>query len=436
MTVVGAEPLWPPTPAREVLAGPGSAPELRRRTVQQYRDHVNRGLATLASLTGAPLEHRSAGPFVWDVDGTEYLDCGGYGVFLLGHRHPRVVNAVAEQLYRHPLSVRGVLDPVLARAAATLAAVAPGELPFVTLTNSGAEATELGLKLARLHGHRRIIATIGGFHGKSLGALSVTGRDRFRRPVEPLLPDVSFVPYGDVAAVTAALAEPGPPAAVVVEPVQGEGGVVIPPPGWLARVRSACDEAGALLIVDEVQTGLGRLGAWWGCAAAGVVPDVLLTGKVLSGGVVPVGAVLTGERIFAPLHRDPLLHSSTYAGNPLAAAAATATVEVLHRDGLIDVAADLGARLLTRISALVAGRAPAAVPEVRGRGLLIGLVCRDPSVAADLLRRLLSRQVLVSYSLNSGTVVRLTPPAVLEPEHVDRLLGALADALTGLDDTL
>ena len=306
-------------------------------------------------------------------DGRTYLDCGGFGVFLLGHCHPRVVSAVRTQLERHPLSTRLFLNAQLAEAAEALAHAAPEGLDKVFLTGSGAEATELGLKLARLAGRTRVVAMDGGFHGKTLGAVSVTGRAQYRDPFAPLLPDVSFVPFDDPAALAAALADGGAQTAVVLEPVQAEGGVRVPAPGYLREVRRQCTAAGALLVLDEIQTGLGRLGAMWGADLEGVRPDVLLTGKVLGGGVMPVGGVVATAEVFAPLDADPLLHSSTFAGSPLAAAAVTATLAVLREEGVVERVRELGpqrARAGPR-------RRRRRVPRPRPRGPRPGPARRD-----------------------------------------------------------
>ena len=289
---------------------------------------------TSLDLVCSPVEiEQRTGPQVSGSDGNAYLDCGGFGVFLLGHCHPTVVAAVRRQLERNPLATRLFLNPELAQAAEDLAAVAPAGLDHVFLTNSGAEATELGLKLARLNGRSRVVAMTGGFHGKTLGALSVTGRSQYRDPFGPLLPQVEFVPFGDLEALTATLAVDPAGSAVLMEPVQGEGGVRVPPAAYLQGVRATCTATGALMVLDEIQTGLGRLGDWWGADLAGVVPDVLLTGKVLGGGVMPVGGVIAGDKVFAPLDADPLLHSSTFAGSPLASVAVSATVGVVALRG-------------------------------------------------------------------------------------------------------
>lgn len=408
---------------------------LRDSVLATYRRHVNTSMAALAEMIAAPLEVRSEGTRVYDEHGTAYLDCGGYAVFLLGHRHPAVVDAVKRQLDTHPLATRLLPSPPLADAAATLAGAAPAGLEHVFLTNSGAEATELGLKLARLSGCARIVSTHGGFHGKTLGALSVTGRPAYRDPFGPLLPGVEFVPYGDAAAIEAALAGGNGRACVILEPVQAEGGVVLPPRGYLRAVREACDRHHAVLVADEIQTGLGRLGRWWGVDAEGVRPDVLLVGKILSGGVVPVGAVVATREVFAPLDADPLLHSSTYAGNPLAAVAAAETVRTIAREGLVERAAALGEHLLAMTREVLQAAVPHLVRDVRGEGLLIGIDCVTPDIAAELMMALLERRVVTSYSLNTHTVLRLTPPAVLGADDLDWLESALAGAARDLART-
>ena len=390
--------------------------------LDRYTRHVNKSLASLARLVAAPVEVAAAGSKVQGSDGHTYLDCGGFGVFLLGHCHPVVVAAVREQLGRNPIATRLFLNPELAEAAADLAGITPA-CDYVFLTNSGAEATELGLKLARLAGKRHVIAMHGGFHGKTLGALSVTGRAQYRDPFGPLLPMVDFIRFGDPAALRAVLTAQS---MVLLEPVQAEGGVRLPPDGYLRQVRQACTEVGAVMILDEIQSGMGRLGAWWGADLAGVTPDVLLTGKILGGGVMPVGGVVASAQLFAPLNADPLLHSSTFAGSPLAAAAVTATIGAIKSEGLIGRARELGPQVRDLALDAVTAHCPHLVTEVRGEGLLIGVDFISADAATEFLIGLLDERVIPSYSLNSSNVLRLTPPAILDAAD----LGWLGRALT------
>jgi putrescine aminotransferase len=395
--------------------------------VMRYQRHVSRGQARLAKLLGLPAEVRADGCYIYDQDGVQYLDCGGHGVFTLGHRHPAVVAAVARQLNRQPLSSKLFLNPVLAEAAERLIDVAPPALQRVTFTNSGAESVELALKLGRASGRHRVVAMQGGFHGKTIGALSVTGHDRYRAPFQPLLPYVDRVPFADAGALADALAS-GPPALVILEPVQAEGGVRIPPPDYLGDVRTICDRFDALLVMDEIQSGLGRLGAWWGCSMANITPDVLLTGKALGGGVMPVAAAVSTVAAYGRLDFEPLLHSSTFAGNPLAAAAAMATLAVMRAENVPQRVSELGAVLLASLRDALAD-ADEVIRDVRGAGLMVGIEFRSEHHGARFLEEMLNRRIIVCYSLNSDRVVRLTPSYLLAGNDVDLLCSAAAEAV-------
>jgi putrescine aminotransferase len=408
---------------------PGSRyPDGGNDVADLYRRHLAAGRATLAEITGNIIETRSEGTKVYGADGREFLDCGGYGVFLLGHRHPRVVQAVIDQINTNPLATRLLLEPTAAIAARELVSVAPPGLDRVHFVNSGAEAVEAAIKLARVNGRTTLVSARNGYHGKTMGALSLTARELYQRPFHPLLPGVHHVPYGDAEAIDDVLARHPGSGCVVLEPVQGEGGVVLPPPGYLATVAATCREHDALLLLDEVQTGLGRLGTWWGADREQVSPDILLVGKNLSGGVVPVAAMLATSKVYAPFSRDPFLHTSTFAASPLAMAAAAATVCAIRDEGLVERSRVLGDRILEGIRAITRDHPGGPITEVRGVGLLIGLQLRDPADAGDLVLELLQRRVLVNHSLNAHDVLRLTPSALLDDADVAWLLEALAAA--------
>ncbi len=397
-----------------------------------YKRHFGGGRASVGQLLGGMVEVASSGAWIHVQDGRRYLDFGGYGVFILGHRHPVVTAAVHRQLDRHPLASRTFLEPVTAQAAAALARTTPGDLDLVHFVNSGAEATEAALKLARIHGRTSIITTRSGYHGKTLGALSVTANPTYQDPFRPLLPDVTQVVFGDIAAMSWALRTSHQKCVVILEPVQGEGGVVVPPPGYLREVADLCTENDALLIVDEIQTGMGRLGTWWGIEAEQVVPDILLVGKGLSGGVVPIAAMVATPRAYAPFAKDPYLHTSTFAGSPLACAAATATIGVIHDEQIVARAARIGALLLREMRIVCAGLRPAGLVEVRGRGLLLGIEFEHPGAVGELALQLLERGVLSCHSLNSSRVLRFTPPAVLDDQEISQFLTAFSAAIAAL----
>ncbi|MGV9680331.1 aspartate aminotransferase family protein [Nocardia sp. NPDC003482] len=393
-----------------------------------YRRNLSAGRARLADLLGGHVEVESNGSWLIMSDGTRILNVGGYGVFITGARHPRVIAEVERQLATHPIGTRIFLEPTAARAAELLTSITPAGLVRVHFSGSGAEATEAAIKIARLNGRKRLISMTGGYHGKTMGALSLTARRVYQEPFEPLVPLVSHIPFGDADALARALAACPGEACVVVEPVQGEAGVIIPPEGYLRTVRALCSEYGALLVLDEIQTGLGRLGHWWGADRERVRPDILLSGKALGGGVVPVAATITTEQAFATLDRDPVLHTSTFSGAPLAMAAVCGAVRAIEEDDLVNRAAALGRELVPRLSESLTAHLPPHTWQVRGVGLLIAVEFPDPLLAGDLFTALVENGVIANFSLNSDHVVRLTPPAIMSDHDVAFLLERFARA--------
>jgi acetylornithine/succinyldiaminopimelate/putrescine aminotransferase len=386
-------------------------------------------LRHVCQTSAAPLGlvvSRAQGASLWDANGREYLDLlSGMGVANLGHGHPEVLAAIAEQAQRHlHVMVYGELvqEPQV-RLARRLAEIAPGDLSVTYFTSSGAEAVEGALKLARkLTGRRRFAAFRGGYHGDTFGALSVCDSTVYRAPFEPLLDDVEFLPFGDAGAVTCVDRSI---AAVVVEPIQGEGGVRVPPDDFLPALRARCDAVGALLICDEVMTGLGRTGAWFACQHWNVVPDVLVLAKALGGGL-PLGAFISSPDIMRTLSHDPpLAHVTTFGGHPLSCAAGLAALSVAERERLPQRAAALGEAWRTRLAALV-GR---VLREVRGRGLLIGLELASPAHTQAFCAAALDRGLILNWTLHRDTVVRLAPPLSIGDADSEHALAGIAAAL-------
>ncbi|WP_331734520.1 aspartate aminotransferase family protein [Streptomyces sp. NBC_00887] len=391
----------------------GAAPDNEADILALYRARLSKGRATLAELFGSHMEVESSGSWLTTSDGEKFLNCGGYGVFIMGARHPRVVEAVQRQLNTHPVATRILLEPTVARAAEALASIAPRGLERVHFSLSGAEAVETGLKLARAAGRRRIVSMRGGYHGKTMGALSATAKAVYQDPFRPLLADVVHLPYGDPEALRAELsAHPGEDC-VIIEPVQGEGGVVLPPQGYLKQVEELVREYEGFLLLDEVQTGMGRLGEWWGADIEDIRPDVLLVGKALGGGVVPVSAAIATDKAFRPFDKDPYVHTGTFSGQPLLMAGVQAAIQVMQEERLVTRARDIGARLLPEITRIARRNLPGLVTEVRGRGLLIGVELAEPGLAGELLIELFNHGVVANHSMNGNSVVRFTPPAVL-----------------------
>ncbi|HET6275238.1 MAG TPA: aspartate aminotransferase family protein [Candidatus Cybelea sp.] len=409
---------------RADLYGAATPEALAAEVYENYKAFVNPPLARVMKLSGSPVEVRASGCTIWDQTGKAYLDfAGGYGVFTLGYLHPRVVGAVKAQLEEIALSGKTMFNVMLGRAARRLAELAPGDLQISFWCNSGTEAIEGAIKLARAAtGRAKIVGTHNAFHGKTLGALSVSGREIFQTPFRPLLADSSSVPFGETEELEAALRDA---AAFVVEPVQGEGGVHIPPAGYLRKVRDICDTTGALFIADEIQTGFGRCGYRFACDRDDAVPDVMALAKGLSGGVVPVGAFIARAAVWnRAFGKAPLLHTSTFGGSEIACAAAIAAMDVLEEDGLAQRARDRGAQLV-RGAQEIAAQYPAVVRDVRGLGLLVGVELTNEGYGGWIIPEMLRHGVTAAWTLNAQRVIRLEPPLIVSEAEVDRALEAL-----------
>ncbi len=401
-------------------------------TADRYRDHLNPNLPNLLKFMGfGTISERAEGMFLTDIEGNEWLDfLGGLGVFSLGHRHPVVMAAVREQLEKQPLTLPIFFNKVQADLAAALAAVLPGDLQYSFFCNSGAEAVEAALKLARAAtGRTEILSADRSYHGKTFGALSASGRELFKGPFEPLVPGFRQLPWGDLDAMAAAI---GPDtAAVMLEPIQGEGGVNLPPAGYLEGVYRLCRERGALFIADEVQTGLGRTGAMFAVDHYGIEPDMICLAKALSGGVVPIGAVCGTAAVWEVFREKPWIHTSTFGspgGNPLACAAGLAVLRVLRDERLPERAAELGEYFLGQLTGLQRDF-PTIVREVRGKGLLLGMEFVDEDVAGLTIAAVARRRVVVAYYLSNPRVFRFEPPLIVTREQIDRAVLAFRESL-------
>jgi putrescine aminotransferase len=392
-----------------------------------YAGHINPKLAQASGLFGGGRDFvRADGLELWDAEGRAYLDfLAGYGATPLGHNHPDVraaIEAVLRAQVPHFLLISP--QPLAAALGQRLAQLVPGGLEICTLAGSGSEAVEAGLKLSRLVTRRpRFVSADGSYHGTTLGALSITGSRRHRAP------------FGDAGAIERDLRRRDV-AAVVLEPVQGEGGIRPAPAGYLAEVRRLCTRYGTLLVLDEAQTGLGRCGRMFACEEDGVEPDILILAKGLSGGLAPVAAMLTRRqwwmRAYGTLERYDL-HCSTFGGGPIACAAALATLAVLQRDELPARAAELGQYLGAKVQEVTAGHP--LIREVRGRGLLWGIeLDASAGITADLLGQwlvvgLLERGIVTQVCADATNVVRLQPPLVVTRAAIDSLAQALRATL-------
>lgn len=384
------------------------------------------------------VEWEDEGAVFRDTMGDEYIDClGGYGVYLLGHRHPKVVRAVQAQLKRYALHSQEMVDPLRGYLSKLVAYITPGDLQHSYLVNCGTEANEMAIKLARLAtGKKYFITFEKGFHGKTMGSLSASGKATFREPYLPLVPGFQHVPYGDADAVEQAirmLISTGETVAgVITEPIQGEGGVNIPPDDFLPRLRDICDRYEILLIVDEVQTGMGRTGKMFGVDHWNVVPDIMTLGKAFGGGVMPIAAMVAKRKWWSKMEENPfLLGSSTFGGNPLCSAGAIAGIHTILEENIPQQAASKGSYILTQLEAMQK-RYPDILVNVRGKGLLIGMEFASNQLGYALAKRLFGKKILVGGTLNNATVIRLEPPAIISFEQIDYVLACIEEGLAHL----
>jgi putrescine aminotransferase len=431
----------------DIIASPSVSDEQKRKiihdTTENFNFYYNRGYLeyrkSLIELRDEPaLEWEGQGSLLYDLTGRRYIDClGGYGIYSAGIRHPKIVKAVADQLARMPLSSQELIDPLRGALAELLGEIAPGDLQYSFFINNGTDAVEGAYKLARLYtGKTNFISSIRGFHGKSCGSLSLMGKWEYREPFLPLLPGIQFVEFGDADAVEDELYKADATgkgvAGVIMEPVQGEAGAIVPPDDFWPRIRKACDEYGALLIADEVQTGMGRTGKMFGVEHWDTVPDILCLGKALGGGVMPLSAFMSTPKIWPVLERNPFIHTSTFGGNPLACAAGIAALHVTLEEDLPGQALRKGKYLLGQLIALQI-RFERIIRAARGKGLLLGLEFANTEIGYKVVAGLFRRGVLVAGTLTNSRVVRVEPALNVPDALLDEVLEALEDTLEEVD---
>lgn len=404
--------------------------------VDKYSRYVNPYLAKLLAFAGFGVEMYGEGCYIYDHEGKKYLDClGGYGTFALGHRHPKVVEAAKKQLDLLPLSGKAFFSKPLCDLAEKLAQIAPDGLQYSFVSNSGTEAVEAALKLAKATtGRSKIVSTVGAYHGKTIGALSTTGREKYQKPFEPLMPGTVFVDFGDSEA--ARLAIDSDTACMIIEPIQGEGGIRMPPEGYLRDLRSYCDKHGALFIVDEVQTCLGRTGYMFASNHEGVSPDLMPLAKQVGGGVMPLGVTMGTPHVWEETFgKNPLIHTSTFGGNPVACAAGLAAIHVIEEEGLVERSRTMGAYFKVGLEEM-ASRHPDLIAEVRGRGLMIGVEFRMDEVGELVVAQMLKRGMCAAYTLNNPRVIRLEPPLIIAKEQIDFAVNTIDEAVAETSDVL
>jgi len=411
-------------------------------SIENFNEHINPGWLTYrksVSTNATFVEWEDSQETFKDTYGNEFIDClGGFGVYTAGHRNPEIVKAVQAQLNRYCLHSQELVDPLRGYLAKLVAMITPGDLKYSFFTNGGAEAVEMALKLARLaSGKHYFISMVNGFHGKSLGAVSVTGKGDYRKPYLPIIQGVQHVEYGNADAAEAAIknliAVGETVAALIVEPIQGEAGIVLPPEGYLKQLRDICDKYDVFLIFDEIQTGMGRTGTMWAAEFYDVVPDIMTFGKAFGGGVMPITGIVARPHLWVDeLIENPwVLGSPTFGGNPLACAAAIAAIKFTLENDLPKQIAEKGEYLMGKLNELKEKHD--ILVDVRGKGFLIGLEYPAPEMGWAVSKGLFKRGIMTGGTLNNAKVNRIEPPGIMSYETLDLIISKLDETLAEVE---
>lgn len=415
--------------------------EMTKETIEYFDSYVSPGWLKYrksVSTNSATLEWRDHDSVCEGLYGEEFIDClGGFGIYTCGHRNPEILDVVKAQLEHQALHSQELLDPLRGYLAKAMAEITPGDLSKCFFTNGGAEAVEMALKLARIAtGGRWYISTVGAFHGKSMGAISVGGKNIYRVPYMPMVQQIQHVEYGNAEDARKAIrnltAVGEKVAAMIVEPIQGEAGVIVPPEGYLKELREICDEYGVALIFDEIQCGMGRTGTMWRCQAEGVAPDIMTFGKAFGGGIMPItGLICTSKMWVDELVDNPwLLGSPTFGGNPVCCSAAIATIKYMIDNDIPGMCAKKGKILKDGLMKLKE-KYPEVIDDVRGTGLMLAVEFCKSEVGYSIAKGLFARGVMTAGTLVNAKCIRFEPPAVITEEQIaavtERMDAAIAD---------
>src|SRR5471030_1250770 len=413
--------------------------QMTKDTVNYFNNYVSPGWLKYrksVSTNAAVLEWTDEGSYCTGLYGEKFIDClGGFGIYTCGHRNEEILNVVKAQLDHQALHSQELLDPLRGYLAKAVADITPGDLEYCFFTNGGAEAVEMALKLARIAtGGRWYISTVGAFHGKTMGAISIGGKSTYRVPYTPMVQQVQHVEYGnaeDIRKVIRNLHAVGEKvAAVILEPIQGEAGIIIPPKEYLAEVREICDEYGVALIFDEIQTGMGRTGTMWRCEAEGVTPDIMTYGKAFGGGIMPITGIICNPKMWTEeLVDNPwLLGSPTFGGNPVCCSAALATIKYMLENDVPGQCKEKGEYLKAGLDKLWK-KYPTVIDEVRGTGLMLGVEFCEGDVGYSVAKGLFKRGVMTAGTLVNAKCIRFEPTAVISKEDMDNVIERMDIAL-------
>lgn len=388
------------------------------------------------STNAAVIEWTDEGTYCYGLKGEKFIDClGGFGIYTTGHRNPQIMDIVKAQLDHQALHSQELLDPLRGYLAKAMADITPGDLQYCFFTNGGAEAVEMSLKLARIAtGGSWFISTVGAFHGKSMGAISVGGKSTYRTPYIPMVQQIQHVRYGiaeDIRLAIENLQKVGEKVAgVILEPIQGEAGVIVPPEGYLREVREICDRLGVALIFDEIQCGMGRTGTMWRCEAEEVAPDIMTYGKAFGGGIMPITGIICKPKMWVQeLVDNPwLLGSPTFGGNPVCCSAALATIHYMLKENVPLMCKERGDYFIPKLRALHE-KYPTIIEDVRGVGLMIAIEFVENDVGYAVAKSLFSQGVMTAGTLVNAKCIRFEPAAVIPYEVLDQVIDCLEKSL-------
>ncbi len=419
---------------------------MTKETIDYFNNYVSPGWLKYrksVSTNSATLEWRDHDSICEGLYGEEFIDClGGFGIYTCGHRNAEILETVKAQLDHQALHSQELLDPLRGYLAKAMADITPGDLQYCFFTNGGAEAVEMALKLARIAtGGRWYISTTGAFHGKTMGAISVGGKSTYRVPYIPMVQQVQHVEYGNAEdarkAIRNLVTVGEKVAAMIVEPIQGESGIIVPPAGYLKELREICDEYGVALIFDEIQCGMGRTGTMWRCEAEDVVPDIMTYGKAFGGGIMPITGIICRPHMWTQeLVDNPwLLGSPTFGGNPVCCSAAIATIKYMIDHDIPGECASKGEILKNGLISLKE-KYPEIVDDVRGLGLMLAVEFKTSEIGYETAKGLFARGVMTAGTLVNAKCVRFEPAAVITEEQIEAVISRMDEALAEIKKTL
>lgn len=374
---------------------------------------------------------KADGATIIDSEGKAYIDCiGGYGLFNLGHNHPEIIQALKAQLNKKDLFTKPFITEVQVRLAEKLAEITPARITCSFVCNSGSEAIDSAMKLVRLYkGKKEIITALNSFHGYTFGALSASGIPSFKRIFEPMVPGIIHVPFGDIRALEDAISSNT--AAVMLEPIQHEAGLLLPPEDYFHQVRAICDEKDIIFILDEIKTGCGKTGKMFAFEHSGVVPDILVLGKSLGGGLMPIGALVARKEFWRKFGLSFSMSASSFAGNALSSCAALTTIQILQKEHFMDDCEKKGHILLNKLKDYLEAY-PEIIKAVNGLGLLIGVETLQPQKAMGMAREMIQQNVLAVPAFGNPSVLMLEPPLIISFDQIQKVLNAFKNACTKL----